>query len=74
MKSVFKEKEIEYRPIVSGNLLTQPFLKDRGYRIETLRKVPNAETLHRQGVYIGNNHFVGNQHMELLEETLEDIV
>lgn len=73
MKKVFKQKGIEYRPIVSGNLLTQPFLKDRGYKLETLRKLPNAEILHRQGVYIGNNHFVGNAHMYLLEKTLEDI-
>lgn len=73
MKEVFKSREIEYRPIVSGNLLTQPFLRDRGYKIETTKKVPNAEILHTQGVYIGNNHFVGNKHMNLLEETLGEI-
>lgn len=73
MKEQFKINQIEYRPIVSGNLLTQPFLKSRGYKIETLNKLPNAEILHRQGVYIGNNHFVGNGHMYLLKKVLEDI-
>lgn len=73
MKDAFRKNSIEYRPIVSGNLLTQPFLKRYGYKIETLRKAPNAEILHRQGVYIGNNHFVGNKHMKLLEETVEVI-
>lgn len=73
MKAAFKQNKIEYRPIVSGNLLTQPFLKTRGYRIETIRKIPNAEVLHRQGVYIGNNHFVGNRHMRLLSKTVESI-
>jgi len=73
MKAEFAKNGIEYRPVVSGNLLTQPFLKTRGYKIETLRKVASAEILHRQGVYIGNNHFVGNRHMTLLRNVLEDI-
>lgn len=73
MKKEFKESGIEFRPIVSGNLLTQPFLKTRGYKIETSRKTANAEILHRQGVYIGNNHFVGNRHMQLLRTTVEKI-
>lgn len=73
MKRQFKENEIEYRPIVSGNLLTHPFLKNRGYKIETNKKTSNAELLHSRGVYIGNNHFVGNKHMTLLNETLEKV-
>lgn len=73
MKRQFKENEIEYRPIVSGNLLTHPFLKNRGYKIETNKKTSNAELLHSRGVYIGNNHFVGNKHMNLLNETLEKV-
>jgi CDP-6-deoxy-D-xylo-4-hexulose-3-dehydrase len=73
MKDTFKKYQIEYRPIVSGNLLTQPFLRDRGYKIETLRETPNAEILHSRGVYIGNNHFVGNKHMQLLNKAVEEI-
>jgi CDP-6-deoxy-D-xylo-4-hexulose-3-dehydrase len=73
MKKAFKDSGIEFRPIVSGNLLTQPFLKLRGYKIETDRRLANAEILHKQGVYIGNNHFVGNKHMQLLRETVERI-
>jgi CDP-6-deoxy-D-xylo-4-hexulose-3-dehydrase len=73
MKEAFKHYNIEYRPIVSGNLLTQPFLVNRGYKIETNKHKTNAEILHSQGVYIGNNHFVGNKHMKLLEQAMEDV-
>jgi CDP-6-deoxy-D-xylo-4-hexulose-3-dehydrase len=73
MKRVFTQYEIEYRPIVSGNLLTQPFLQNRGYKIETKKAKTNAEILHTQGVYIGNNHFVGTKHIDMLEQALEDV-
>jgi CDP-6-deoxy-D-xylo-4-hexulose-3-dehydrase len=71
MKKVFKDGEIEYRPVVAGNLLSQPFLKD--YKIETSKKQTNADLVNSQGVYIGNNHFVTVQDMEYLEKVVEDI-
>jgi len=55
LKSKFISNRIEYRPIVSGNLLRHPFLKD--YFIED-ESDNNVELLHRNGIYIGNNHFV----------------
>ena len=71
MKTVFKDGEIEYRPVVAGNLLSQPFLKD--YKIETSKTQTNADLVNSQGVYIGNNHFVTEQDMEYLEKVVEDI-
>ena len=58
LKKIFKKSNIEYRPIVSGNLLKQPFL--RGYKIKGSR-INNVDTLHDNGVYIGNNHFVNRK-------------
>jgi len=55
LKSKFISNRIEYRPIVSGNLLRHPFLKE--YFIED-ESDNNVELLHRNGIYIGNNHFV----------------
>ena len=55
LKKLFTKCGIEYRPIVSGNLLRQPFLKDY-----TLKDSTNVDLLHNNGVYIGNSHFVGN--------------
>lgn len=71
MKTVFKDGGIEYRPVVAGNLLSQPFLKD--YKIETSKKQTNADIVNSQGVYIGNNHFVTEEDMKYLEKVVEDI-
>jgi len=66
----FKNHGIEYRPIVSGNLLKHPFLKD--YNIQT--SSPHAvDILHENGVYIGNSHFVTDTNMELLDDILKEI-
>jgi len=54
MKKVFDEIGVEHRPIVAGNLLEQPFLK----KWKNTVRVPNAELVNAQGVYIGNNQFV----------------
>lgn len=55
LKSKFISNKIEYRPVVSGNLLRHPFLNE--YSIEPGSE-NNVELLHRNGIYIGNNHFV----------------
>lgn len=60
--------QVEYRPIVGGNLLQQPFLKK--YQNN---KMPNAQILHKQGVYIGNNQFVGPDQLAILETICEEI-
>lgn len=70
MKVSFVKNKIEYRPVVSGNLLSQPFLK--GYAIQG--KGPfNVDLVHKQGVYIGNNHFVTNADMKFLENVVGEI-
>jgi CDP-6-deoxy-D-xylo-4-hexulose-3-dehydrase len=63
--------EIEYRPIVGGNLLKHPFLKE--YRIHTNKKTTNADIINDYGVYLGNNHFVGKKQLKLLKKILENI-
>ena len=67
LQELLKEYEVEYRPVVGGNLLKQPFLK--GYDAFT----PNADVLHDRGLYIGNSHFVSDWHLEMLEEILEQL-
>jgi len=70
--SLFNQYKIEYRPIVGGNLLRQPYLK--GYQIESSSKYFNADILHENGVYIGNSQFVTNKDMKLLDKILGEIV
>lgn len=71
MKEIFDNNGVEHRPIVSGNLLRQPFLK--GYVFGSKRANPNVDILNDNGVYIGNSHFVTAQDMDWLETTLEQI-
>lgn len=68
MKSLMVEYGIEYRPILSGNLLNHPFLKD--YKLTTNRKISNVDNLHKSGLYIGNNQFISNKHLDLLDKVL----
>lgn len=68
--SKFEEYGIEYRPVVAGNLLKQPFLKE--YSI--VGEGPfNVDIVHEQGVYVGNSHLVGDSRFRILEMILQDL-
>lgn len=68
--SKFEEYGIEYRPIVAGNLLKQPFLKN--YSI--VGDAPfNVDIIHEYGLYIGNSHLVGNKRFKVLEDIIGDL-
>jgi CDP-6-deoxy-D-xylo-4-hexulose-3-dehydrase len=54
LKKVFDEMGVEHRPVVAGNLLQQPFLQ----KWSKTARVPNAELVNSNGVYVGNNQFV----------------
>jgi CDP-6-deoxy-D-xylo-4-hexulose-3-dehydrase len=71
MKEKFIKYSIEYRPVVSGNLLEQPFLAN--YEIDTNKQRTNADIVHTQGVYVGNNHFVTEEDMKFLEKVVGEI-
>jgi len=66
--NIFAVNGIESRPIVSGNLLRQPFLKQYYNSID----FPNADLLHSNGCYIGNNQFVDNMRLNQLEQIMEE--
>ena len=58
-------ERIEFRPVVGGNLLKQPFLK--GYEADC----PNADILHDRGLYVGNSQFVTEQMIHRLAMILD---
>jgi len=66
LKTIFNELGVEYRPVVSGNLLLHPFLE----KWKDSVNVPNANLINDNGVYIGNNHFVT---VEMLFKVFEAI-
>ena len=61
-QKLINESEIESRPIISGNLLRQPFLAN--YRVPN--KFPNADFIHENAFYVGNNQFVDSSRLKVL--------
>jgi CDP-6-deoxy-D-xylo-4-hexulose-3-dehydrase len=70
MKRKFQEKltedGIESRPMISGNLLNQPFLKNHGNPSD----FKNAELIDKNAFYIGNNQFVNEKRLDALKEIM----
>ena len=58
---------IESRPIIGGNLMRQPFLR-KYYRPA---EFPNADLLHENAFYIGNNQFVTDERMDVLDRLMQ---
>jgi len=61
---------IEYRPVVGGNLLRQPYLN---CVIEGKQETLNADIIHENGIYIGNSQFVTKKDLASLENILQMI-
>jgi CDP-6-deoxy-D-xylo-4-hexulose-3-dehydrase len=55
---------------VAGNLLLHPFLE----KWKSSVKVPNADILNNNGVYIGNSQFVNEVMLDELEKIIKDIL
>ncbi len=68
---LFNQHRIEYRPVVGGNLLRQPYLKD--YSISGKSKNLNADIIHENGIYIGNSQFVNFKNISFLEQIMGEI-
>jgi CDP-6-deoxy-D-xylo-4-hexulose-3-dehydrase len=67
----FKENKIEYRPVVAGNLLKQPFLS--AYRFRYHKKKYNVDIIHDLGLYVGNSHSVNKKHLKVLRQIVEGL-
>lgn len=66
-----KDNNIEFRPLVAGNLLRQPFLK--GHRFSYHKDTYNSDIIHDLGMYIGNSHFIGKNHLNLLSKIMKEL-
>ena len=67
----FSNNNIEYRPLVAGNLLRQPFLKNYSFSYD--KESYNVDIIHDLGMYIGNSQFIGEKHIKLLSDILEKV-
>lgn len=70
--SLFNEYGIEYRPIVGGNLLKQPYLEYKICSNKTEEEL-NVNIIHDNGVYIGNSQFVGRKEIKIINEVIEKL-
>ena len=66
-----RELGIEYRPIVAGNLLKQPFV--HGIPL-TAYSTPNADWVHDNGVYVGNGSHVSGNNIRTLTNELRMMI
>tara|TARA_Y100000310_G_C20656144_1_gene802066 strand:+ start:46 stop:2181 length:2136 start_codon:yes stop_codon:yes gene_type:complete len=66
-KERLKKEGIQTRPIISGNLLRQPFLSEY-----SSNEMKNAEYLHQHAFYVGNNQFVNDERLSKLGNIIED--
>lgn len=66
LQGALSQAGIESRPVISGNLLRQPFLRHAG----EYKQFPNADFLHTNAFYIGNNQFVDSGRLQRLSDLL----
>ena len=69
LEKFLNEKGVETRPLCSGNLLRQPFLKN--YKLD-IEWTPSVDFLHDNGFFIGNNHLITKQEVNKLEEFIDE--
>ena len=61
------EGKIEIRPIVGGDITSQPFFSKY---VKNFSANPNAKLAHGQGLYLGNNPELTNQELNTIIDTL----
>ena len=66
MQQALTEMGVETRPIVAGNLHRHPFMSN----VSQYRYDKNAEVIHEQGFYIGNNQNVTESDVRWLVDIL----
>ncbi len=67
----FELHKIEYRPLVAGNLLRQPFLSK--YKFTYKKPFYNVDIIHEFGLYVGNNHVINSKNISVLNSIIESL-
>lgn len=70
LQNYLEDNGIETRPLCSGNLLRQPFLKN--YSMDVTN--PEVDYLHFHGFFIGNNHLISESDISQLEILLDNFL
>ena len=68
-----EKKDIQTRPIFTGNILRQPGFK--GIKMAEFRKdFPNADAVMERGFLVGCNNGLGDEHLSYMETALKDFL
>ncbi len=65
--AAFQKADVEIRPMIAGNMLNQPFYKKH---VTDVQECANADLIHDQGFYFGNNPELTDAELTTLEELL----
>ena len=65
---ILEKNKVEYRPIVTGNFVRNDVLKYFNYTIHN--KLKNADHLHDNGFFVGNNHDDLSKNIKFLKKIL----
>ena len=65
---ILEKNKVEYRPIVTGNFVRNDVLKYFNYTIHN--KLKNADHLHDNGFFVGNNHEDLSKNIKFLKKIL----
>lgn len=70
--SALKSASIESRPIVTGNFTRNPVIKHLNHA--PIQKLPAADMIHDQGLFVGNHHFDLRPQIDQLLQVASDFV
>lgn len=70
--SALKIASIESRPIVTGNFTRNPVIKHLNHA--PIQKLPAADMIHNQGLFVGNHHFDLRPQIDKLLQVASDFV
>jgi len=63
------KKRIDTRPIIAGNIVAQPFLKDFNFRNGCL---VNSDLVMRNGFFLGIHHNMGKKQVKYMVDSLRE--
>ncbi len=70
--NLFKNNGIEYRPLIYGNLLNQPYLSH--HKLDYFKPIQKIPTIDDLGVMLPNNQKLRNNDFELLRSLIKEVL
>jgi CDP-6-deoxy-D-xylo-4-hexulose-3-dehydrase len=69
---LLSEHNIEYRPLLYGNLLNQPYLSN--YKLDYFKPIQKIPTIDELGILLPNNQKLHNNDFELLRSLIKEMM